>query len=103
MDKNLKVPVFANNVLFVTNLSRNDFSVEKLSGHFNRFGDVVKITLIEPKSALVEYKTKEEATHAWKSSISVLDNRFITVEFFKIKEIGKKKKPSFPTNITKKN
>jgi RNA-binding protein 26 len=76
----VRVDTSLSTVICLLNVPHKDNSISKLDEHFNKFGTIVNIEVIQnEKKAKIKFSSHREAHNALKSPEAVFGNRFIKV------------------------
>lgn len=111
-EKQMNFPKRNSDTLGLDNIPNELNTIDKLNGHFKKFGTVVNITVKPEKNkAFVQFTSNDEAYKAFSSPEAVLENRFIKVFWAKPRQKETPKEPvkepqpvliKIPTQIPKK-
>lgn len=70
-------------ILFISNIPPEFFSIETINQYFKRFGTVINVSLKPNSRALVQFSSPQEAYKAHCCPNPVFNNRFVRVNFAK--------------------
>lgn len=91
-EPNQNLPKRNSDTLGLNNIPNELNTIDKLNGHFKKFGTIVNINVKpENNKAFIQFTSNEEAYKAFSSPEAVLDNRFIKIFWAKprVKEVPK--------------